>query len=342
LTRLEYLDAEHCGLVNITPLTSLANLRYLSLARNRLQHNDYARLPPEFSFFVFLEALDLSKTGLAFLRHIDGLKHLQCLHIEDNVLAHNAFPQHISTLPNLTALYADNCSLDDLRRLPDICPKLQRLHASKNKQLTDDRMPVFATMPHLEIVHLRGCSLTSMHCFKGCGHVRELDVSDNTLTRGGASDLSDTGPSMEVLHLGNCGIRDTTFLKDLIHLKRVDLRGNVLNAALPSYFMMLDSHAHRHATTAAATSPPHAQGGHTPGSLSNRSGLQRMYTGPPPPGSSVLTDVSGDDDADSNRGGAAFSRSSNTLLRTPHMGPSAASPSRYRVRQIHADPLAWT
>jgi Leucine-rich repeat (LRR) protein len=336
LTRLQFLDAEHCGLVNIFALTTLSALRYLSLARNRIRHDEYARLPPEFSYsFPFLEHLDLSRTTLAFLRHFDGLQRLKVLRIDDNLLAHNALPQHLAVLPELRVLHADNCGLDDIRRLPELCPKLERLYASKNKQLTDDRMPNFVTMPHLRCIHLRSCSLTATRFFQHCCQIRELDISDNTLTRSGAAELSDTSPSLEVLLIGNCGIKDTTFLKDLVHLKRVDLRGNVLNAALPMYFMMLDSHAHMHAEQqAAAHSPPHRGGANltnTPGSLSSRS-LQRVYMPSCAAGG-------GDDDAD--RSGAAFSRSSSTLLRSPHIGPSAASPSRLIMKQAHIDPLAW-
>lgn len=232
LTNLEYLNAGQLGIVDISAIAGLTNLRVLYMPRNQI--TDLTALKK----LTRLEILSLNGNQIVSLRPIASLTNLQKLYLRENKinsitslskltklsvleLGSNSIQKvdGLKNLRKLTGLALDNNQISDISAIIHLT-KLQTLDLSNNK--LSDLRPIKA-LSGLTSLYLQRNLITGISPLSGLTSIRIMSLNGNRI-----SDLKPLAKltTLEKLYLKDNKIKSVTALKGLLNLTELYLSGN--------------------------------------------------------------------------------------------------------------------
>ena len=168
---LEYLDANHKGITDLTGLAFAINLRELHLGGTE---NNITDLQPLAALTALVSLHIWDNKHLSDIRPLAGLVHLESLSLAGNAI------RDISPLANLKKL--QQLHLGD-NRIEAISPlsaltALRELHIPRNS-VTD--ITPLATLTALEDLHIGSNRIVDISPLAGLRHLRKLDITENPI-----------------------------------------------------------------------------------------------------------------------------------------------------------------
>jgi internalin A len=210
LTNLEYLDAQHLGIKDISAISSLQNLRVLYLQRNII--SDIVALKK----LTKLEVLSLNGNRIASLSSLSALTNLKELYLRENSIV------SITSLAKLTKLKVLEIGMNSIVKIDTVkyFKKLQQLSLDNNK-ISD--LQALKSLTCLEALYLQRNSISSLTPLSALNSLKILSLNGNKI-----SDLKPLAKltSLEKLYLKENRITSVTPLKGLTNLKELYLSGN--------------------------------------------------------------------------------------------------------------------
>ena len=221
MTHLTHLTIEKGATGDLSVLTELADLEYLSMTEHALNGDDILTI----SKLVNLKYLSLPKASLSTIAPMDGLTQLEYLDLSGNTI------RNISVLANmkgLKELNIRNNAVTDLSALSNLT-SLEKLDVSYNSISTLAPLKnLFGTLLELRASNNQ---ISSIQPVTNLRRLKVLQLSNNKLTQ-----VPDIGLLVELneLNLANNAITDISGLENMLQLQTLKLAHNQITE-LPAF-----------------------------------------------------------------------------------------------------------
>ena len=221
MTHLTHLTIEKGATGDLSVLTELTDLEYLSMAEHALNGDDILTI----SQLVNLKYLSLPKASLSTIAPMDGLTQLEYLDLSGNTI------RNISVLANmkgLKELNIRNNAVTDLSALSNLT-SLEKLDVSYNSISTLAPLKnLFGTLLELRASNNQ---ISSIQPVTNLRRLKVLQLSNNKLTQ-----VPDIGLLVELneLNLANNAITDISGLENMLQLQTLKLAHNQITE-LPAF-----------------------------------------------------------------------------------------------------------
>lgn len=220
MTHLTHLTVEKGATGDLSVLTELSALEYLSLADYRLDGDDILTIGK----LTGLKHLSLPDASLSTIAPLEGLTQLEYLDISGNTIRNIAV---LGNMPNLRELHLNNNAINDLTVLSKLTA-LEILDVSYNSiQTLAPVQNLFATMTELYASHNQ---ISSIQPVINLRRLNNLDLSYNKLT-----EVPNIGVLVELkaLNLSNNEIADISGVESMLQLQNLKLAHNQITELPP-------------------------------------------------------------------------------------------------------------
>ncbi|MDE0193510.1 MAG: fibronectin type III domain-containing protein, partial [Gammaproteobacteria bacterium] len=233
--KIEVLHLPSCGLVDVWPLASMADLEVLDLGDNAVSN------VTALGSLGHLRVLDLSDNAVSDLWPLAAITDLEALHLGDNAVGDITA---LGSLEQLRVLDLSGNAISDLWPLAQLTA-LRRLDLSRNR--VADLQPL-SELRHLEVLVLDGNEVSDLAPLWGLRKLAHLDLGNNRLEH--AAQLREAR-LLKRLDLADNRLRDVRMLGDLQKLVWLRVSGNPIADFSPltrlpaARWIVLDAEASR-------------------------------------------------------------------------------------------------